>query len=41
MLAHDEPIVRSEVFINLVGETMIGNLLKLTTLPLPCQLFDL
>jgi hypothetical protein len=38
MLAHDEPIVKSEVFINLAIEIVIGNLPKL---PLPSQLFDL
>lgn len=41
MLAHDEPIVKSKVFINLVIETVIGNLPKLIALPLPSQLFDL
>ncbi len=33
MLAHDEPIMKSKVFINLVVETLIGNFPKLTTFP--------
>ncbi len=41
MLAHDEPIVKSKVFINLVIEILIGNLPKLTMLPLPSQFLDL
>ncbi len=41
MFAHDEPIVKSKGFINLVIETLNGNLPKLTTLPLPSQLFYL